>query len=161
MTTTEYNTCVDTISDGLYRFLLKQTNQSDIAKDIVQDCYEKLWLNREAISLDKAKSFLFTTGYNRFVDLYRRSKFQTSIEGIRNFDLIGTNSYSDIQDILNSALMRLPEIQKTVLLLRDYEGYDYDEIGKITGLNESQVKVYIYRARVQVKDFVKNLSVAL
>ena len=41
-----------------------------------------------------------------------------------------------------------------MILLRDYEGYDYKEIGEITGLSESQVKVYIYRGRVALKEFI-------
>jgi RNA polymerase sigma-70 factor (ECF subfamily) len=42
--------------------------------------------------------------------------------------------------------------------LRDYEGYSYEEIGKITGLNESQVKVYIYRARLNLKEYIGSLE---
>jgi RNA polymerase sigma-70 factor (ECF subfamily) len=45
----------------------------------------------------------------------------------------------------------LPVDQKSALMLRDYEGYSYDEIAEITGLNESQVKVYIFRARSFLK----------
>jgi len=41
-----------------------------------------------------------------------------------------SKQYSDLKEILNAGLEQLPEIQKTVLLLRDYEGYDYEEIGK-------------------------------
>jgi RNA polymerase sigma-70 factor (ECF subfamily) len=55
-------------------------------------------------------------------------------------------------------LTRLPEIQKTVITLRDYEGYSYEEIGEITGLNPSQVKVYIYRARVTLKNYIGRLD---
>jgi RNA polymerase sigma-70 factor (ECF subfamily) len=42
--------------------------------------------------------------------------------------------------------------------LRDYEGYSYEEIGEITGLNESQVKVYIYRARLALKQYIGSLE---
>jgi RNA polymerase sigma-70 factor (ECF subfamily) len=45
-----------------------------------------------------------------------------------------------------------------VLLLRDYEGYNYEQIGEITGLNESQVKVYIYRARIAMKEYLVSLE---
>ena len=62
--------------------------------------------------------------------------------------------YSDLKEVLNRALEQLPEIQKTVVMLRDYEGYDYEEIGEITGLNESQVKVYIFRARTFLKNYL-------
>jgi RNA polymerase sigma-70 factor (ECF subfamily) len=41
-----------------------------------------------------------------------------------------------------------------LILLKDYEGYSYDEIGKITGLNGSQVKVYLHRARLQLKTYI-------
>jgi RNA polymerase sigma-70 factor (ECF subfamily) len=47
----------------------------------------------------------------------------------------------------------LPQIQKSAVLLRDYEGYDYKEIGEILELNESQVKVYIFRARKNLRTF--------
>ena len=56
--------------------------------------------------------------------------------------------------VVDEALSKLPEIQKNVVLLRDYEGYDYAEIGNITGLSESQVKVYIFRARQTLKDYL-------
>jgi RNA polymerase sigma-70 factor (ECF subfamily) len=52
----------------------------------------------------------------------------------------------------------LPEIQKSVILLRDYEGYSYEEIGNIAGLNESQVKVYIYRARLFLKEYIGTME---
>jgi DNA-directed RNA polymerase specialized sigma24 family protein len=40
------------------------------------------------------------------------------------------------------------------VMLKDYEGYNYEEIGQITGLNESQVKVYLHRARLQLKAYI-------
>ena len=63
-----------------------------------------------------------------------------------------------LQQILHKALDTLPEIQKTLILLRDYEGYNYEEMGKITGLSESQVKVYIYRGRVALKEYIGKLE---
>jgi RNA polymerase sigma-70 factor (ECF subfamily) len=61
-----------------------------------------------------------------------------------------------LSEVLEEALNRLPAIQKQVILLRDYEGYDYKEIGKITDLTESQVKVYIFRARKSLKAYIGN-----
>ena len=71
------------------------------------------------------------------------------------------HQYSDLKEILNRGLDQLPEIQKTVLLLRDYEGYDYAEIGSITNLNESQVKVYIFRARTFLKNYIGKQEVVI
>ncbi|MCK4288370.1 MAG: RNA polymerase sigma factor, partial [Bacteroidales bacterium] len=68
---------------------------------------------------------------------------------------------SDLNEILNNAVEKLPKIQKSVILLRDYEGYSYSEIGDITNLNESQVKVYIYRARLFLKNYIGSLDTVI
>ena len=52
-------------------------------------------------------------------------------------------------------------MQKSVVLLRDYEGYNYAEIAEITGLSESQVKVYIFRARKALKEYIKRLELVI
>ncbi len=154
MNTREYNKCVDTYADGVFRFILKNIRDEHDAQDIVQDSFEKLWRKHDDLAAEKAKSYLFTTAYHTMIDLIRKRKPQRDIEEVQHITEGGTNAYSDIKEVLNEALEKLSEIQRTVILLRDYEGYSYEEIGKITGLNESQVKVYIYRARVYLKNYI-------
>ncbi len=60
----------------------------------------------------------------------------------------------NLQKTLHEALDRLNETQRSLVLLKDYEGYNYEEIGKITGLNESQVKVYLHRARLLLRNYL-------
>lgn len=154
MNTREYNKCVDTYADGVYRFILKNIRDEHDAQDIVQDSFEKLWRKHDELAAEKAKSYLFTTAYHTMIDLIRKRKPQRDIEEVQHITEGGTNGYSDIKEVLDEALEQLSEIQRSVILLRDYEGYSYEEIGKITGLNESQVKVYIYRARVYLKNYI-------
>jgi RNA polymerase sigma-70 factor (ECF subfamily) len=144
---------VDRHADGVYRFILKNIKDEHDAQDVVQDAFERLWVNRKKLKAEKAKSYLFTTAYHTMIDHIRKAKHEGSIEDIRETGQI-SNEYSDLKEILDEALNKLNEIQRSVILLRDYEGYSYQEIGKITGLNESQVKVYIYRARVFLKDYI-------
>jgi len=158
MTVAEFNQCVDQHSDGVYRFILKNIRDEEAASDIVQDAFEKMWLKFREISQASAKSYLFTTAYHRLVDYTRKEK---RIERINEgYDLPGNNNshYSDLKEILDEALQRLPEIQKSLVLLRDYEGYSYEEIGKIAGLNESQVKVYIFRGRLALKNYLVSID---
>jgi RNA polymerase sigma factor (sigma-70 family) len=161
MTVSDYNNCVDQHSDGLYRFILKHIRDSDVAKDIVQDTFEKLWRKLNDIDAAKSKSYLFTAGYHTLIDYTRRQKKQGDFSEVDELSVSHNRSYSDVKEILNRALEKLPEIQKTVVLLRDYEGYDYTEIGEITNLSESQVKVYIFRARQFLKNYIGKMEVIL
>lgn len=152
----EYNTCVNKFSDNIYRFLLKNVKSEDKAKDLVQDTFLKLWLKVKDIDFEKAKSFLFTTAYRLMIDLIRREKKQGDFNDID--EPYHHEQYSDVSELLQEALGKLPETQRSVVLLRDYEGYSYKEIGEITDLSEAQVKVYIYRARKSLKKWFNSLE---
>lgn len=161
MNLAEYNKCVDAFSDSLYRFILKNIKDKDKAQDIVQDTFEKMWLKVTEISFEKSKSYMFTTGYRTMIDLIRREQKQGSWDETNLYSLSHERQYSDLQEILHDAVNKLPQDQKSVILLRDYEGYSYEEIGEITGLNESQVKVYIYRARTFLKNYLGSVEAVL
>lgn len=161
MTTSEYNKSVDEFSDNIYRFALKNLRDVEKAKDIVQDTFERLWVKAEDVSFEKVKSYLFTTAYHAMVDLSRKEK-RVGEYNEKKVNKIGhSEQYSDAKEILDEAVSKLPELQRKLILLRDYEGYSYEEIGKITDLNESQVKVYIFRARKFLKDYIGNIEAIL
>jgi len=154
MTINEYNNSVTLYSDRLFRFVLKSIKDMHKAEDIVQDCYEKLWKNIENVNGEKVKSYLFTSAYHTMIDRIRKDKRSVFTQDTKITEDSHERSYSDLGEILNKAVNQLPEIQRMVLLLRDYEGYSYQEIEELTNLNESQVKVYIYRARVFLKNYI-------
>ncbi|MHC1706286.1 MAG: RNA polymerase sigma factor [Bacteroidales bacterium] len=158
MTVREYNECVDKHADGVYRFILKSVKDEDKAKDIVQDSFTKMWEKVNDIAAEKAKSYLFTAAYHTMIDTFRRENRLTSFEEVSTTEMTTDNQYNDLKEILDEAVNKLPDIQKSVLLLRDYEGYSYEEIGRITNLNESQVKVYIFRARAFLKNYIGSLD---
>ena len=159
MTVTEYNHCVDQYADALYRFILKHIRDKDIAKDIIQDTYEKLWRKVNDLESTNAKSYMFTTAYRTLIDHTRREKKRGELTEAN--EPYVDKPVNNLKETLNQALDKLPEIQKSVILLRDYEGYDYAEIGEITGLSESQVKVYIFRARTFLKSYIGKLEVII
>jgi RNA polymerase sigma factor (sigma-70 family) len=161
VTVAEFNSCVDEHSDALYRFILKHIKDVDVAKDIVQDTYEKLWRRINDTESTNAKSYMFTTAHHTLIDYTRKAKKQGDYNEVVENTLKHEKHYSDVKEILNRALDQLPEIQKSVVLLRDYEGYDYAEIGKITSLSESQVKVYIFRARAFLKNYIGKMEVVI
>ena len=161
MNVKEYNQSVDLYSDNVFRFILKNIKDDERARDIVQDSYEKLWRNAGNVNFEKVKSYLFTTAYHTMIDVLRKDKRQTYLENYQIPEEQHDEQYSDLAEILNEAVKLLPEIQRSVVLLRDYEGYSYQEIGDITTLSEAQVKVYIYRARVFLKNYIGRMEVVI
>jgi RNA polymerase sigma factor (sigma-70 family) len=158
MKISEYNKSIDLYSDRLYRFILKSIKDVHKAEDIVQDSFEKLWKNVENVDGEKVRSYLFTTAYHTMIDRIRKEKRSSFSEELKLVEASHEDNYSDLSEILKEAVNRLPELQKMVLLLRDYEGYSYKEIGEMTNLSESQVKVYIYRARVFLKKYIGSIE---
>ena len=154
MTASEFNSCVDLYADSLFRFIVKNLKDQDAARDVVQDTFEKMWRKLSNVDFDKAKSYLFTTAYHTMIDKIRKEQRSGLLES-HHENLVQTeNTFTDLKSILDKALNTLSQIQRSVILLRDYEGYSYEEIGSITGLNESQVKVYIYRARMLLRSYL-------
>ncbi len=158
MTIKEYNQVVDNYTNDLYRFILSNIKNEDDAEDIIQDAFEKVWIKRESIDFSKAKSYLFSTAYHNLIDKVRRDKKKADFDELDTNQLYHTKQYSDLQEILHESIAKLPQDQQAVILLRDYEGYRYDEIAEITGLSEAQVKVYIYRARVFLKKYIGKME---
>ena len=154
MTEKEFNDCVNLYADNVYRFIFKNLKHEEDARDVVQASFEKLWINREKVDNDRSKSYLFTVAYHQMIDLIRKNKrvkleedFSSSLQTTRE-------PQSEIKKLLNEALYRLSETQRSLVLLKDYEGYSYDEIAEITALSISQVKVYLHRARIQLKNYL-------
>jgi len=161
MTIFEYNQCVDDHANALYRFALKNIKDEDSAQDIVQEAFTRMWEKRKEINGEKSKSYLFTTAYHILIDTVRQQERFTELNYDSHDFYDTTSSYSDLQEILHQAIEQLPADQKMVLMLRDYEGYSYQEIEKLTGLNESQVKVYIYRARLFLKKYIGKMEAVI
>ena len=66
--------------------------------------------------------------------------------------------FNNLSETIERYLDRLPPIQKALIMLRDYEGYSYREMAEMTALSESQVKVYIFRARVALKKYIGDIN---
>lgn len=158
MTEREYNECVTTYADNVYRFILKNLRHEEDARDVVQTAFEKMWRNREEVDALRSKSYLFTVAYHQMIDHIRKMKRVHLREEFSEASRVQDRPASNLKKVLEDALARLSETQRSLVLLKDYEGYSYGEIGQITGLSESQVKVYLHRARVQLKEYLVKIE---
>ena len=159
MTQEEYNKCVDLYSDRVYRFILKNVQNEADAQDVVQNSFIKMWQNYEKVEYEKARSFLFTVAYRDMIDQIRKTKRVSHTDALPENALGVTHSSTNqVKELIDRGLNTLSEIQRNVITLKDYEGYNYKEIGEITNLSESQVKVYIFRARKKLKEFLVSID---
>jgi len=158
MTESEYNECVNTYADNVYRFIVKNLRHEEDARDVVQTAFEKMWRNRDEVDAQRSKSYLFTVAYHQMIDHIRKVKRIQLKEELSEGSKVQDKPANNLKKVLEQALGRLGETQRSLVLLKDYEGYSYDEIGQITGLSESQVKVYLHRARLQLKEYLVKIE---
>ncbi len=151
----EYNLCVKQWSDGLFRFACKCTGNTDDAHDVVQNSFEVLWQKRKEVATAKSKAFLFQVAYRSAVNNYRARKRITANEPP---ETSYAPAQQDLKRLLDKALGELDEQARALVLLKDYEGYRYEEIAHITNLTETQVKVYLHRARKTLKEYLVSID---
>ncbi|MEO6914645.1 MAG: RNA polymerase sigma factor [Chitinophagaceae bacterium] len=154
MTEKDYNECVRMYADNVYRFILKNLRHEEDARDVVQSAFEKMWRNRNEVEYNTSKSYLFTVAYHQMIDHIRKVKKIFLKESFEDNMRISDKPVNNVKKVLEKALATLNDIQRSLVLLKHYEGYSYQEIGEITNLSESQVKVYLHRARIQLKQYL-------
>ena len=159
MTAKQYNQCVDLYADRVLRFIAKNISNKAEAKDVVQNAFEILWKNHAKIDFAKAKSYLFSVSRNNMIDGIRKMKRIEHSEILPETPVLCvTQEQTDIKALLEQALAQLPENQRSIVLLRDYEGYAYKEIAEILNMSETQVKVYLFRARKKLKQYLGSIQ---
>ena len=145
-------------SNKLYAYAVRFLRNKEDASDIVQDVFEKLWIHRKKVETTKAKSWMFTCAHNAMLNFLNK-KQRMSLTGYAPLPEQGCKASNafESKEIVERAVSILPPVQKSIVLLRDLEGYSYDEISEILQLSSSQVKVYLFRARNKMKKQLKSL----
>lgn len=158
MTTGEYNKCVKLYADSIFRFVLKHLAHREDAEDVVQQTFEKMWLKKDVVGFDKSKAYLFSIAHNTMIDLIRKRKFVQAYEQIPVHGQEEHARSMEARDLVDQGFEILSPIQRSLILMRDYEGYNYEEIAEMTELTLSQVKVYLFRARKKLQTAITCLD---
>lgn len=154
-----YNQSVQEYNNRVCRFVDKLVRDSVVAKDITQETYLRLWEKRTSVDFDKVRAWLFTTAYRLSMDHLNKQKRFDNLDQMPERWIEQENA--DLKKIVNDSLALLTDQQRSIVLLKDYEGYSYQEIGEILCLSDSQVKVYLFRARQIIKSYIGDLRLVL
>jgi RNA polymerase sigma-70 factor (ECF subfamily) len=158
MTSKQFENLINQHKDKLFRFAFSILKNSDEAKDAVQEVVLKLWKNRHV--LDKTKnleSYCLNTIKNYCFDEIRKQKhrqeFQKSIRYEENEE--NKVEYTDLIDSLKKEVCNLPEQQRIAIELKDFQGFEYQEISEILGLSINAIRANVSRGRKKLFEIFK------
>jgi RNA polymerase sigma-70 factor (ECF subfamily) len=156
----EYRQWVDEYQDQawtLARYILKDASE---AEDATQEAFVKLWNNRNAIDRDRVKPWLMRVTRNHCLDRLRRRRPETEFVEYQAADHRGpmhNMEQTELGGFLKGAIAALKEPYRSLVVLRDIEQHSYEEVAGVTDLSLSQVKVYLHRARKQLREQLAEL----
>ena len=149
------------LKNELYRLALRITLNPAEAEDIVQETMIKVWNRRDQWDeIESIEAFCLTICRNLALDKMHKMENQNQSldEGVHDAPDRSFSSNPEEQAMQQDrlALIRrlidaLPEKQRTVMQLRDFEGKSYKEIAGIMAISEEQVKINIFRARQAIR----------
>jgi len=154
------------LSDKLYRMAKSILLDEELAKDSVQDLYLKLWENRTALNeIENMSSYSMRILRNLCLDKLRKKR-EMDLE-ICDYSALQDNASSiherveqkNMATIIKQHINQLPELQRTVIRLRDVEGYEIKEIAYITASTENAVTANLSRARQKIRTCLMKLQV--
>lgn len=161
----DFKTDVLPISNKLLRLARQILQDEEEAKDVLQDIFLKLWQKRDELAnVENLEAFAFRMTRNRCLDVIR-SRRTVSMEVVKKSSRAEEES-SDSDEVVNTEMAglakkiigQLPDLQRTIIHLRDIEQLEYEEIAKATELNVNTIRVNLSRARKKVRDEILKIQ---
>ena len=148
------------LKNELFRLALRITLNRAEAEDVVQETMIKVWNRRDRWDeIESIEAFCLTICRNISLDKMKKAENQN--QSLEDEHDAPDHSYSsnpeeqaeqrDRVELIRRLIDNLPEKQRSVMQLRDFEGKSYKEIAQIMAISEEQVKVNIFRARQTIK----------
>ena len=152
MNEAEFWKCIAPLQDDIFRFSLSILKNEADASDAVQEVMLKLWQKRDQlVGTERLKPLVMKTTKNHCIDLLRKQKRRTGT-GISDGQMAIEPNYehTDLLDFIKQQCSQLPEAQRMVLELKDFQGYDYSDISEIMDVPIPSLRVLLSRARKAV-----------
>jgi RNA polymerase sigma factor (sigma-70 family) len=148
---------VNPFKNKVYRLCLRFLSDTDEAADAVQELYMKLWTMQEKLDhINNLEAFSMTLARNHCLDQLKAARRMTTTltENVPS-DAVDPTRQMEMREtskIVGFLINQLPELQRTVIHLRDVEQYEFEEIEAITGLKTNAIRVNLSRARKKIRE---------
>ncbi len=156
MDTLQFHTQILSLSDKLFRMAKSILRSEDAARDAVQDLNMKLWEKR--VALDKVENihaFTMRSMRNLCLDTIKQTKDIDELPPDAEYVELNPHQQveqKDMADRVRKMIDNLPELQRTIIRMRDVEGMEMGEIAFVTSLSENAVSVNLSRARQKIRE---------
>jgi RNA polymerase sigma-70 factor (ECF subfamily) len=154
----EFKTIIIPFTGKLYRIALRLLGDSSDAKDAVQEVFVKTWNMRERLSdVNNIDAFITTMMKNFCLDKLRTNHSASFSELNDRQNVVHPDSvedkliHEDTGRMIKDIILRLPEQQREIIVMRDIEGLEFDEIQRVTQTNLNHIRVNLSRARYAVR----------
>lgn len=159
MTSSEFKLLILPLKNRMYRFAMSLLSQNADAEDVVQDVMIKCWEEiDDPKKIKNIEAFSMKMIRNKSLDKLKRKgrnylqivdQYELNTNGSDPFEVTRQReAMSRIRDIMEL----LPEKQRSVIALRDIEGYTYNDISETLNMDLNQVKINLHRARTYIRE---------
>ena len=148
--------------DKVYGYLISKVYDHDLAEDLLQEVFAKLWVQRSRLDkVENIEAWIIRIARNHHLDWHKSQKARIlALTTERQTDIPGPEArlnHKDLVSRLQMVLEQLPKLQAEIFRLRELQGFSHQEIQAMLQLNETQVKVYLHRARKQVRSLLTKM----
>jgi RNA polymerase sigma-70 factor (ECF subfamily) len=153
----QYRQAVDQHKQRVYSLALYSLRAREDAEDVTQEVFIKLWQHWQNVDLDKIGAWLMRVTRNCVIDHIRK---RTPEQKQTEFDVESHPApekgeheldRTSLQQQLKSAIAELSDPFRSIIIMRDIQGFSYSDIEQTLDMSESQVKVYLHRARRKLR----------
>ena len=150
-------------SEQLYWKIRNIVQDHDDANDVLQNTFMKAWMALgDFQSKSKISTWLYRIAVNESLDHLRRQKTKVSAdEDISVANRLLADEYfngDETQALLQQAIAKLPDVQRTVFTLRYYDNMKYSEMSRVMNTSEGALKASYHIAVKKIHDYVLNFS---
>jgi RNA polymerase sigma-70 factor (ECF subfamily) len=158
MNRAQFETNILSLQAKFFRYALSVVKERELAKDVVQEVLMKLWDQRESLGrVEQLEAWCIRMIRNKALDKLKLKANKglplQQLEETRTLDAMPDKllEQQNLMETIQRLLHLLPEKQQEIFRLRDLMGYDNKEIEQILGLDASQVKTNLFRARKTIR----------
>jgi RNA polymerase sigma-70 factor, ECF subfamily len=164
----DFRSLADAYGARVYTFALYALRRPEDAEDVTQEVLVRLWQNREAVSSEGMTAWVMRVTRNLVIDVARRRRARAGVMAEGTDAEIAASfvpshhradegaKRGELRVVLEAAVAALEEPYRSIVVMREIQGFAYEEVAAALELPLGTVKAYLHRARRRLRDSVRS-----